>query len=189
MKTKILLLLLLLSGQFLFSQINNDSINRYNSKNKKEGFWKVYLTDYLIETKDTSLAYYYAYDYYINGKLIIWTSSAQYYKKKATKVVSDNPLPKIGKPTLLTGSFKFYYNYGLGLDEIYKDGLPVIIATCTPNSDGETVKTEIADFSKQYNNQFGSFLYERYKTNGTLTYKRWYAFNQKGKLLIKKVTE
>lgn len=183
MKTKILLLLLLFSGQHLFSQISNDSINRYNSKNKKEGFWKVYLTDYLIETKDSSKAYYYAYDYYINGKLIIWTSSAQYYKKKAAKVVSDLPVPKIGNPTLLTGNFKFYYVYGLGLDEIYKDGLPIVIATCYPNSVGQSIRIEIADFSKKYNNQLGSFLYERYNIDGKLTYRRWSYFNKKGKLV------
>ena len=111
---KIIIIITTLCFNTLYSQTKPDAFNRLNAKNKKEGFWKVYLTDYLIETKDSTQAYYFAYDYYINGHLIIWTSSAQYYKKKAIEVTTDNHSNK-GQPVLLSGHFKFYYSYGLGL--------------------------------------------------------------------------
>ena len=169
----------------LSSQTKPDTFNRFNAKNKKEGFWKVYLTDYLIETNDSTQAYYFAYNYYINGHLIIWTSSAQYYKKKAIKVTTDNQSNK-GHPVLLSGHFQFYYSYGLGLEGFYKDGLPVLDLTIGSTADGKSVTTESLDYSKKYNNQFGSLLYERFNLNGTCTYRRWYYYSDKGRLKITK---
>ncbi|HTA63378.1 MAG TPA: hypothetical protein VK835_13020, partial [Bacteroidia bacterium] len=64
---KIIIIISTLCFNTLYSQTKPDAFNRLNAKNKKEGFWKVYLTDYLIETKDSTQAYYFAYDYYING--------------------------------------------------------------------------------------------------------------------------
>ena len=177
----ILAFLILIKVGILFSQTKSDSLNQYNAKGKKHGFWKEYLTDYLIETKDTTLSYYFALNYYENGKLIIWTSGAQYYKKKAIRVESDTKKPEKGKPVLLNGHFKFYYNDGLGLDEIYKNGLPIYTATCAPDKDGNSVKTEIMDYTNSYNQQFGSFLYDRYKTDGTLYYHHYFGKNKKGK--------
>ncbi|MCD6069022.1 MAG: hypothetical protein K0S33_3848 [Bacteroidetes bacterium] len=165
----------------LSSQTKPDTINRLNSKHKKEGFWKVYLTDYLIETEDTTQAYYFAYDYFVNGHLIIWTSSAQYYKKKAIRVTTDNQSNK-GQPVLLNGHFQFYYSNGLGLEATYKGGLPVLDLTIGSNTLGKSVTIESLDYSKKYKNQFGSFLYERFNLNGDCTYRRWRYYNAKGRL-------
>ena len=73
-------------GQFAFSQIPADSLNKRNAKNKKHGFRKVYLSEQLIGIKDSSKAYYYSYDYYDNGHLVIYAGSAPRYKKKTIKV-------------------------------------------------------------------------------------------------------
>ncbi len=189
MKTKLLFILLAFSTNALFAQMSSDSLNRYDAKNKKIGFWKVYLDDYLLETADSSEAYFYAYDYYINGRIIIWTSSAQYYKRKALNVVHDSPMPQKGNPSLLNGNFKFYYKDGLGLDETYSDGLPILVATCATASNGESVRTEILDYTKMYNNQFGSMLYERYTTDGELTLRRYDVPDEKGKMSMIKVDE
>src|SRR6478735_9211771 len=152
--TLILFFLIFFVSSTLLAQIGKDTLNKVNAKGKKIGFWVEYLNDYLISTPDSSTAYYYAYNYYENGKLIIWTSAAQYYKKKALYVVSDSQKPVKGNPVLLNGNFKFYYKDSLGLDETYKDGLPVYTATCAPDPNGNPVKTEIIDYTKQYNGQF-----------------------------------
>ncbi|HTA61637.1 MAG TPA: hypothetical protein VK835_04250, partial [Bacteroidia bacterium] len=93
---------------------------------------------------------------------------------------TDNQSNK-GQPVLLSGHFQFYYSYGLGLDETYKDGLPVLSLTIGSTADGKSVTIESLDFSKKYNNQFGSFLYERFNLNGDSTYRRWYYYSDKGR--------
>lgn len=180
MKTKILIFFLFF-GHFLIGQIKNDSLNQFNSHHKKNGLWKVYLTENLIQTKDTTKACYYGYNYYDNGQLVILIASSQPYKKKAIKIVRSGEKPKAGQPLLLNGNFKFYYTDGLGLEEDYKDGLPVLLATCATNDSGKSVQTEVLDYSARYNDQFGTFLYETMKTDGTSFEKKWFGKNKKGK--------
>jgi antitoxin component YwqK of YwqJK toxin-antitoxin module len=57
---KLTLLLMLSVCQSAFSQ--NDTLNRYDSNEKKTGWWIVYLDDNLAELKDSSEATYYRFN-------------------------------------------------------------------------------------------------------------------------------
>ncbi len=178
---KLLLFTFIFLWQYAFSQIPADSLNRHNDKNKKHGFWKVYLTEQLVEIKDTSKAYYYGYNYYENGELVILIEGGERYKRKSIKTVSDGEKATMGKPILLNGNFKLYHEKGLAVEEKYINGLPVTQTTYDPNNTDNPPKIETLDYTKQYNGQFGSCYYEWYYGDGSIRSKFWIAKNEKGK--------
>jgi len=174
-------LLVLLLGCFSVQAQQTGPFNQYNPKHKKQGLWKVFLTDHLITTKDSTQATYCAYDYYDNGTLVVWTSGAQNVKKKAVRMEHEGDAPQKGKPVLLNGKFKFYDKFGLILDETYKNGLPVFTATCTPTAEGTVVQTETIDYTQTYKGQFCSFRYQRRNMSNEIIYDRWFAKKENGK--------
>jgi hypothetical protein len=163
-------------------QVNPGIFNAYDDKHKKHGLWKIFLGQNLWIAKTESEAYYYTYNYYEHGQLVIYGTSGGKYKKKAIKVIHEGKLPEKGKPVALNGNYKIYTARGLEEEEEYKDGLPVYeISYDTKDTTDGWTKIELLDYSKPYHGQFGSFYYELYYGDGSIRNKFWFGRNEKGK--------
>ncbi len=162
------------------SQNNADTLNKYNDKGKKHGYWKVYLTETIVKTKDSTKAFYYAYNYYENGSLVILTTNLG-TRKKPVKIEYDGVKSTAGHPVLLNGRLKLYDKHGLEYDEIYANGLPTYKMSYASYKGAPNVKLELLDYSRPYKNQMGSFYYELYYQDGTVYKKYWFTKNEKGK--------
>ena len=108
-KPAILLLLFFSVFGSLSSQTPvKDSINQLNSHGKKQGVWVEYLTKTLRVTKKKN-AVFYRYTFYDNGK------KADKIGYLATggksEFIGNKPGPK-GEPSILNGTYKFYYPNG-----------------------------------------------------------------------------
>jgi hypothetical protein len=162
------------------SQVNTDTLNKFNSKHKKQGFWVVYLTDHLLPVKDAQKACYYAFNYFDNGVKVGFFPWAGKERKNAGRLSSEGQ-SKEGAPVLLNGNFKYYDKNGKKtLDEIYKNGTPLLMEAYTFDKSGICVLKETCDFTKMYNNQFGSFYYEQnYYVNNIIDH-TWYGKSDKG---------
>lgn len=178
MKTGLLVVFLIFSLP-VFSQQGADTLNQYNTKHKKHGFWKVYVDDQLMRVKDVSQAFYFGYDLYDNGELLINCSGASRVKKKAVRVEHNDRKPLKGNPEALDGNYKIYSEKGLELEEEYKSGIQYhAISYYTGENHG---KLEDLDYRKTYQGQFGSCYHEMYYPDGTISLKEWLGKNEKGK--------
>jgi hypothetical protein len=65
------------------SQAQN-SFNQYNSRKKKQGYWKVFFDERSFIITDSSAACFYGYVYYDNGKKIIYPKNRGWEKKNFT---------------------------------------------------------------------------------------------------------
>jgi hypothetical protein len=151
----------------------DDTLNKYNSNHKKEGYWICYLDKKLKKT-DSSRAFFYGYELFDNGKNVTNTSNRNI---KAYSIVIPQNVEGKTKPVLLEGKFTFYDKKGLLVSiEEYQNGYPYILKGY------KTIKyqklynfeTEFLDFHKKYNDQQGSFYFEERGTNLKDTTKYWF---------------
>ncbi len=107
---KNLILSILALALFSLSAISqNDTLNRYDSNQKKIGWWKVYLDKDLAETKDTSKANYFKYSYY-EGKFDYFNSGKIGSKKNPVIApISDESGEEI---PALSGEYKANHSNG-----------------------------------------------------------------------------
>ncbi|MGZ4156213.1 MAG: hypothetical protein ACXVED_03490, partial [Bacteroidia bacterium] len=102
---------------------NNNTLNKLNSKGKKNGYWVQYL-DSLAYPTDSSHSYFYGYDLYDNGETVFRFSDRDKVWRKC-KLVFDGHLPDKGKPIPIEGTFKWYWKKAQIADEgTYKNGRP-----------------------------------------------------------------
>ncbi len=98
---------LIIFGLNLSSQ--SDTLNMYNSKGKKTGYWLIFLNDKLDPIDKKENAFYSGYESWDNGKPVFG-----YYKHpfSKNKMPSDQQ-PEKGNPLLVSGTFKWYDKNGI----------------------------------------------------------------------------
>jgi hypothetical protein len=153
----------------LFSQ--PDSLNKFNSEGKKVGYWIKYL-DSLIMPTDKSNAYFFGYEYYINGM-----TSFSFINYKFDKVVYNQKLPKKGDPIPLGSIIKQLHNYKgklasyneLEIENGYVKTVKEFIVkqvNIETNHQSSTKDTflfwTISDYEKKYNNIQGTAYQLKY---------------------------
>lgn len=147
-----------------------DTINQFNGKGKKNGYWIRYL-DLSLNPADSSNSFYYAFEYYDNGFCVYKFKKDKWQSK--FKIFYANPNTQIqkGKPILLNGTFKWYwYESGpIAEEQIYVNGKPLFLKTYSwLDTTGTSAHNEVLYFDKLYNGQIGSYYYEEYGLYGRL---------------------
>lgn len=156
-----------------------DSLNKFNSKGKKTGWWTVFLNDKIDPTNKKEDAYYLGYELWDNGEPVF-----KYYKHRLNKnKMTTDAKPEKGNPQLLSGTFKWYTKEGiLMLDETYKDGSPVFFNiydyTKSFSNSTSNVIAEV-DYTKKYNGITGTHFYREFFRKGK-TIQYWYRKDKKG---------
>lgn len=179
----ILVLITLLLVKFTFSQFNIDTLNKFNKKNNKQGYWLYYFNDTLCMVKEKKDAYFYTLMYFDNGYSFdgFFCNNACKGRKRCVKFerISENTTK--GNPILLNGTFNYYDKAGnLYMSDTYLNGIPTIVQGLYYNDKGICTEKVVYNYSKKYENQTCSFYMETYKS-GVLKESSYYAKNKKGK--------
>ncbi len=184
---KRLILIVLFLTKTLLSQI--DTLNKYNSKGKKHGYWKQYL-DVNGNPIDSSNSYFFYYSYYNNGDAPI-----QVFKQKSNNGKSAYPASKLekGKPILLNDTLKWYDQVTLKLTQIkiFSCGHPIreeYYSNYKNNKDNNVVVIEFVDYTKRYNNEVGSFYYKN-TSPSSMKYDEYWFRKVKGKWRFDKIKQ
>ena len=162
------LILILFIGSFGFSQsINNntlDTLNNYNEKGKRHGYWVEYLNKELRLVKKEEASFY-RYVYYDNGTYLSAPSGFS-SKKMICKIDGDKP--KKDTLVLLNGIYFLYTKKDkIESKAYYKKGLLVILIAYNVRT---SVKSAMFDFTKHYNNQEYSYYIEEYDDKAVLNW-------------------
>ena len=181
---KVILIVIILTPLLLTSQ--NDTLNKFDLKQKKDGFWTIFLDKYL-NPADSQNAFFIAYELYDHGKKLHTYSKVSWRVKDS--IVYNNPLPEKGQPVTLNGQFKWYdrKTKQITAEEQYKNGVVEF------EKEFHYVKRRgsliwstkaIIDYTKTYNNIRGSSYIEQF-TNPEVYYgktyiRSWY-YNKNGK--------
>jgi hypothetical protein len=174
----------------LFAVAQRDTLNKFNTKGKKQGYWLCYLDD-KFKVTDSAKAVYVGFDLYDNGQNL--TRIGEMRNFDAEKIVDSVAFTnfKMEHYKLLHGKALFCNKEGsIIAEEVYNYGNPVrMIAYCDYKNFPETVGApkEIVDFNKLYNGMKGTHYYElRFCSDGhTRKYyfrkgrKKWKAFRIK----------
>jgi len=152
----------------LFAQTDFPT-NQKDSSGKKDGFWLIYLTERFIPTKDSSLAFYKAYNLYFHGIDLSYLSACKSDKRKAKLLAINGVKGKKGAPVLLDGNFKLYNRKEkLILDQTFRNGLPLHFEGFTYTLRGKAATHEIINFSEKHDEQLGSYTFKRYWRDNSL---------------------
>lgn len=179
--TNLKLVFLLFTFQLYSHRSNGQTVtlNKYNSREKKDGYWKVFLDDKL-NPADSLNSYFFGFELWDNGKDVF-----KYHKHQwsFSKITSDKTLPEKGKPQAINGTFKWYSENGRLLNaEIYNEGHPFFIKSYVYENDN--IKTpsfnEVLYFDKKYKDIPGTFYYEEYGRNGLLNGRYWFRKGERG---------
>ena len=165
------------------AQVNSDTLNRFDSKKNKTGYWLVYFTDSLTEVKDKNKASFYSYYYFDKGYSWdgLFCSRATNSRKTCSKMEYKGANLKKGEPVLLQGEFSFYNKNGeIIMHENYIKGWPQIIEDFSYDETGKCKTHNVMDFSKHYDDQLCSFHIKIY-ANEKLKEEGYYAKNKKRK--------
>ena len=134
-----------------------DTLNQYNPKHQKNGFWVVYL-DSMASPTDSAKSVFYAYQYFDNGFAVY---IYQYKGRKKRSLSSTCKSGEPGKPILLEGNMKIYWKGDIEYDETFFNGKPVIMNAYRCNREHEIVMHEFLNFAIPYKNERGTFYYEK----------------------------
>jgi hypothetical protein len=174
--TIIFLLLPLLS--FAWSK---DSLNRVDTKGKKDGYWKVFLDSQLFVT-DSAQSHFYGYDLYDHGHEVFRYSNRGRWKW--AQITYEDTLPVKGKPIEITGTFLWYSSDSLLWNtEIYSEGSPWFWEANHYLKGGKRPSGfERIYFYKHFENTEGTFLVAENFSHGETRYywyikgdKKWYS--------------
>lgn len=134
-------------------------INQYDAKGKKTGYWKIFLDERAMPI-DSANSYLFGYEFYDNGKSI---TNIFITEKNLTryKIIYEGKLPEKGSPIPIHGTLK-WYDTKYGSDELrvldeFENGYPKVFKEYSSTS-----MFQMIDFTKQYNNQPGTFYGEYY---------------------------
>ncbi len=168
MKKLKLTILFYFSVFIVTAQTKNDTLNKFNKNNKKDGYWVKYLDGYLNPT-DSINSYFYGYELFDNGYRVFPLESHKWCKKY---YFSDTTTPtKKGHPIILNGHFKWYWYKGgpIANEEIYINGHPKYFKTYSwLDTIGTSAHNEVIYFDKLYNGIRGTLFYEEYGLHGRL---------------------
>jgi hypothetical protein len=170
---KSLTIFLILISSISHSQSFRDTVNHFNSKHQKNGYWVIYLNERLVPVKDTSQARFYGFNYYDNGVLVGFFPAANQSRKRAKKIDYHGLDPIKGKILLLDGRITYYEKDSATLDEVYENGIPLCRRGFFWDRRGQPAYTQILNYKKEFKNETGSFYYEYLQRKDTLE-KIWY---------------
>ncbi|MBA3665122.1 MAG: hypothetical protein H0W61_13055 [Bacteroidetes bacterium] len=167
-----IIITLIISPYFFIGQ--NDSLNKFDDKGKKNGYWTRYLNQYLNPT-DSSLSSFIAFEYYDHGQKVY-----VYRKEKwrtQDSLVYEGILLPVGQPVLITGTFKWYskqHNTPVVVED-YFHGHPRSFRLFGAGPDkSKLYLVETIDFSRLYNNTPGTNYYEIHNPYDNTVKKYWY---------------
>jgi hypothetical protein len=180
LKLKISLVLLFIST-VLFCQSQTDTLNKYNSKKKKEGYWTFYF-DSLFNRCEANNAKYYGYMYYHNGD----TKLEPVARSSKRDSIEYKPFYDTvnSKPILLNGDIFHYFIEGgakkIYIQDTYKNGIQTMGMQnfFSSRSQGTEPEADIYYLDSLYNNDKLSFLYYK-KDKGMLIYKKYVGTRKK----------
>jgi len=179
---KISIMLFMFCLANLKGQAQTDTLNKFNDKKIKQGYWLIYLSDSLCMVDDKKDAFYYTYIYYDNGFGFdgFFCPRACASKRNSSKFEINAQKANKGEPLLLHGNFKTYNKAGnLIGNETYVKGVPTIVEDNTYDKKGKYVSTAVYDWGDKYQNQICSFSICDYDGD-KLKSKYYQAKNEKG---------
>ncbi|MBL4705591.1 MAG: hypothetical protein JKY54_13795 [Flavobacteriales bacterium] len=164
---------------FLF--ISMSCVAQYNQKNKAGklvGLWIRYL-DENLNPVDSAHAVYYGFEHYLDG---VPTFTFESNRWRTNYEVSANiPIPAIGLPVLLHGTFNWTSEAGHLIDtETYVRGRPLSIRSFSPNEDGVSCFSEVLDFTKHYKDQPHSWFFEELGCDDKVLKQYWMRAGKRG---------
>jgi hypothetical protein len=167
---------------FCFWNANSqvDTLNRFDSHNKKTGYWKTFLDENLIPTDSTS-SYFFGYEYYDSGSSRFAFVNDGYKKRHQGKFSIGSR--KRGSPIILNGEFVWLTKGDSSeyVKEIYSKGHPVIFLVVK-----DLCISDFIDYSTRYNNQAGSFYSEFCSCNNDRCEAYW-SYRTGKKWIVKKI--
>jgi hypothetical protein len=154
-------IIFLLSTLFLPGQ--RDTLNKFNAKGNRQGYWICYL-DNKFKVTDSLKGIYVGFDLYDNGQNLTQLGrQGNLGVEKIIDSLSLNP-NKTDKCKLLDGKILFYNKAGDLLNkEVFSQGHPVKFTSyCYYDNHLESKGDykEIVDFTKLYNGIKGTYYYE-----------------------------
>ncbi len=158
----------------------SDTLNKFNAKGKKIGYWKQYINEKSIEV-DSSNSSAYRLVFFDDGELVFKYFNGRW--KRRLKCSSNTQNTIIGKPELANGTYAFYDRYGrLVSEEIYKNGFPFnfIAYYYHGNKVREASMKEVIYFDKQFENMGGSYYLEVFDKGNKIIHRYWYRKGPKG---------
>lgn len=159
-----------------FSQNREDTLNRFDTNNKKTGYWICYLdSNFNLNKKEN--AKYYGFEHFINGKLECKYFYYDKLKVRAHKKYLPNHFDTIYKiPELINGEVFYYDKFdSLLIYEKYINGKPSIIEDYAFTQNNKKIKIESLYYDSLFNNMPGSYLdYDYDFRNGLPEYKQYF---------------
>lgn len=160
---KIILILYIAIMSITLSHAQNDTLNRYNSKGKKQGYWLCFL-DEKFKKCDSLKGIYVGFDLYDNGQNLtrIATMARFSYNRKVDSLTPTDF--KIKNYKILNGKVLFYDKKNqLIVEHSYLNGYPEkYFAYCTDLKYPECLGkiSEMVDYTEKYNTVKGTFYAE-----------------------------
>lgn len=150
--------ILLFSFVTILCSSQSDTLNKYNEKGKKHGFWEQKLDTFLIPTKSGKFSFI-GYERYDNGQVLFEFENVDWKKSGRMEFELDSNYSKSTK--VLSGTIKYKSKAGVVIStEKYVNGYPVLIESYYLDQNNNQVEKEVIDFSKQYNKEIYSWRYE-----------------------------
>jgi len=153
----------------------NDTINKFSKNGKKNGYWQVYLDEYLNPVDSVENSYFYAYERYDEGKVIF----KFYFEKNQSSYIVNyrQPLSSKGKPIILNDTIDFFDNsYNTIVKHFeFAEGKPLFFKyyqyyASNPEKCGHI---ETMDWRIKYCNMEGSYYYQAFWDDQLLV-EGWY---------------
>ncbi len=181
------IIIIFLSSLNLKSQ--NDTLNKLNINNKKQGYWIIYLNQYL-DKADSINAKYYAYELFDNG-VNLRPAANRVFKVNKVEIIYDSSKYTFLKVPRIDCKFIFYNkDSSEKIIEEYKKGiiykLEVYDSHKIKKDSIARKRTAFFDFSLKYEEQIGSFYYEERFFNNDRVKKYW-CRKHKGKWKMHKI--
>ena len=173
MKTKIMFSMFIIGMMMttiLFGQ--NETINRYDSKGKKDGKWIEYLDSKWKVVKDSSHAFYYAYNYYRHGENRFVISFGDEYKLYDKLETIGGSTQQNNKIKILDGEYKWLDKQGRTVSVgSFKNGEHLWSKYYFWKHNNEKLAGtlhEYYDFTRKYDAQSDSYYMEVYDEKGKM---------------------
>lgn len=164
----------------LFGQNTIDTLNKFNSDNKKSGNWTFYL-DSLFNRCEIVNAKYYGFIYYDNGIARTMPIAREDKSKTIYKPFSDSNFVK--RPVLLNGEICYSYlndsTQQCDLNDVYINGNHTIAVQNFNRKNELFPESDIFYFDSLYNNNATSFLFHK-KDKNLILYKQYLNWTKSG---------
>jgi hypothetical protein len=157
----LLILIFLFSTRLLNCQnsINPDSLNRFDSKHKKHGYWIEFVNNKLKVVKKPDKATFFRYIYFYHG---ISSYPPNYVLGKVTLLIQGNK--KNDSLVIMNGVYTLQKKQKRICEETYQNG--ILLYCKTFYSNGNTA--DFLDFTRKIKNQEFSFFHTTYTKLGEI---------------------